>query len=193
LSTAYDSLILQYHKVQHAFDGGSALDGVIGILQMLILFLPAIGLVATFWLVFRRGFGSVWSRTEGKPAARGAFVVVTAALAAFLGYIWWPNGDYRPIQRGERGTISGAVSQFENVSSGRPGLTKERARQLKGAPLTSSRDQQRSPAVDKKPAGTISTPTTTSESTTTSTTTTTQTTTEQTTTTTATTTTSATP
>jgi putative peptide zinc metalloprotease protein len=188
-STAYDSLILQYHKVQHAFGAGSALDGVIGSVQMLILVLPAIGLVATFWMVIRRGFGSVWSHTEGKPAARGAFVVVTAVLAAFLGYLWWPNGDYRPIQRGERGTISGAVSQFENISSGRPALTKERQRQLGGAPLVSSRNQPKPPAGDRQPADTTSTPTTTAQTTTSSTTTTTQTTTEQTSTTTATTTT----
>jgi putative peptide zinc metalloprotease protein len=141
-STAYDSFFVQYHKVQHAFDGGSALAGVIGILQMVILVLPAIGIVATFWLVLRRGFGAVWTRTEGQPAARGAFVVATAAAAAFLGYIWWPNGDYRPIQPGEKGTIQGAVQQFAQVSTGRPSLTKAREAALGGAPLLSSRQQQ---------------------------------------------------
>ncbi len=29
-STAYDSFFVQYHKVQHAFDGGSTMHGVIG-------------------------------------------------------------------------------------------------------------------------------------------------------------------
>jgi putative peptide zinc metalloprotease protein len=141
LSTAYDSFFVQYHKVQHAFDGGSALTGAIGIVQMVILVLPAIGIVVTFWLVLRRGFGAVWTRTEGQPAARGAFVVASGAAAAFLGYIWWPNGDYRPIQPGEKGTIQGAVQQFEKISSGRPGLTKAREAALGGAPLVSSRQQ----------------------------------------------------
>jgi putative peptide zinc metalloprotease protein len=137
-STAYDSFFVQYHKVQHAFDGGSAINGVIGIFQMLILVLPAIGIVATFWMIGRRVFGAVWSRTEGQPAARGAFIVASATAAAFLAYTWWPNGEYRPIQPGEKGTIQGAVQQFAKVSTGRPGLTEERERALGGAPLLSS-------------------------------------------------------
>jgi putative peptide zinc metalloprotease protein len=137
-STAYDSFFVQYHKVQHAFDGGSAINGVIGILQMLILVLPAIGIVATFWMIGRRVFGAVWNRTEGQPAARGAFIVASSTAAAFLAYTWWPNGEYRPIQPGEKGTIQGAVQQFAKVSTGRPGLTEERERALGGAPLLSS-------------------------------------------------------
>jgi len=116
MGTAYDSFIAQYHKLGH----GSALMSAISVVQMIILVLPALAIVATFWLFFRRVSGAVWSRTEGKPAARGAFVVVVATAAAALGYIWWPNGDYKPIQRGERGTLQGAVQQFRNVPSGHP-------------------------------------------------------------------------
>src|SRR5207245_1530658 len=54
LTTAYDSFFVQYHKVQHAFNGGSALNGAIGIFQLLILLLPAIGIVVTFWMLLRR-------------------------------------------------------------------------------------------------------------------------------------------
>src|SRR5256885_2053115 len=120
ISTAYDSFFVQYHKVQHAFSGGNSLNGVIGILQMLILLLPSVGIAATVWMVFKRVTGAVWSRTEGKPAVRAAYGLVTAVVAAFLGYVWWPNGDYRPIQRGERGTLTGAVQQPGQVPSGRP-------------------------------------------------------------------------
>ncbi len=139
--TAYDSFFVQYHKVQHAFNGGSALSGSIGIFQMLILVLPAVGIVVTFWLVGRRMFGAVWVRTEAHPAARGAFVLASSAAAAFLAYIWWPNGDYRPIQAGEKGTIQGAIRQFAEVPTGRPGLTKQREAALGGAPLLSSNMQ----------------------------------------------------
>jgi putative peptide zinc metalloprotease protein len=124
MGTAYDSFLVQYHKVGHAFHGGSALTGVIGIVQMAILLLPAVAIVATFWLLFRRMAGATWARTEGKPAARGAFLVATAAAFAFLGYIWWPNGDYKAIQPGERGTLQGAVQQFGAVPSGHPAAPK---------------------------------------------------------------------
>jgi putative peptide zinc metalloprotease protein len=186
-STAYDSFFIQYHKVQHAFDGGSALDGVIGILQMLILLLPALGIAATFWMVLKRVFGSVWSRTEEQPAARGAFVVASAAAAAFLAYIWWPNGDYRPIQPGEKGTVQGAIRQLAEVQTGRPALTKDRERALGGAPLVSSKNETSRPANETR-TPTSSTPTTTSEATTSTPTTTAETTTTTTTATTATTT-----
>src|SRR5438874_1991479 len=120
ISTAWDSFFIQYHKVQHAFSGGSSLTGAIGILQMLILLLPVLGIAATVWMVFRRVTGAVWSRTEGKPAVRAGYGVVTATAVAALGYVWWPNGDYRPIQRGERGTVAGAVQELGQVQSGRP-------------------------------------------------------------------------
>ena len=76
----------------------------------------------------------------------GAFVVATAVAAAFIGYIWWPNGDYRPIQPGERGTLQGGINEFANAPTGRPALTKQRARQLHGAPLKSSRKSRSQPA-----------------------------------------------
>src|SRR4051794_5231060 len=138
MSTAYDSFVAQYHKVHHAFDGGSALTGAIGIVQMAILVLPALALVATFWLLLRRITGAVWTRTEEKPAARGAFLVLVAGLLASLGYLWWPNGEYRPIQPGEKGTVQGAVQQFAQLPTGRPALTQAREQQLGGAPFVSS-------------------------------------------------------
>src|SRR3954471_6046126 len=181
ISTAYDSFFSQYHKVQHAFNGGSALAGVIGIVQMAILVLPALALVATFWMLGRRITVGVWTRTGDKPAARGAFVVLAAALAAFLGYLWWPNGEYRPIQPGEKGTIQGAVGQLEQIDTGRPSLTAQRQQELGGAPFVSAnggvyspepaRQQPRTPAPTTSPTETPTNQTTTNETTTSTTTT----------------------
>jgi putative peptide zinc metalloprotease protein len=194
LGTAYDSFLVQYHKVQDAFSGGSVFVGLFGIVQMLILILPALGIFATFWMMARRTSGAVWSRTEDKPAVRAAFVTAASAAAAFLAYIWWPNGDYRPIQPGERGTIQGAAGQLEQLSTGRPALTEEREQDLGGAPLVSSdgratdpQQESRTPTTSTPAATTTSeTPTTTTEVTTTTDTTTTETTTTPATTTTAT-------
>jgi putative peptide zinc metalloprotease protein len=177
-STAYDSFFAQYHKVQHAFNGGSALHGVIGILQMLILILPAIGIVATFWMLMKRVTKGVWSHTEQQPAARGAYMLGTAAVAALLGYIWWPNGEYRPIQPGERGTVQGAIQQLSAVPSGRPALTEKRVKELGGAPLVSSQNgastNNQNPAVTNRTttAQTTTAQTTTAQTTTAATTTT---------------------
>jgi len=178
MSTAYDSFIAQSHKV----GDGSALTSVISVVQMAILVLPALALVATFWMVLRRMTVTVWSRTEGKPAARGVFLVATATALAFLGYIWWPNGDYKPIQRGEKGTLQGAVKQLSAVPSGRPSLTKERQQQLGGAPFVSKSGNSTGTPTEKPRTSTNQTTTnqattSTTETTTTNTTTTTTTTT----------------
>jgi putative peptide zinc metalloprotease protein len=169
-ATAWDSFFVQYHKVGHEFHGGSLFAGSFGVLQMLILLLPTLGIVVTFWRTGFRLSRGVWTKTEDKPLARMAAVVAVSVLAAFLAYIWWPNGDYRPIQRGEKGTIQGAAEQFAAVPTGRPGLTKQRQQQLGGAPF---RDKTglttQSP---RTPASTTTTGTATSSTSTTDTSTT---------------------
>src|SRR5436190_12725840 len=182
ISTAFDSFFSQYHKVQHAFDGGSAVTGGIGIVQMAILLLPALALVATFWMLFRRIVGGVWTRTEEQPVARGAFLVLTAGVLAFLSYLWWPNGEYRPIQPGEKGTLQGAVQQFQQVSTGRPSLTAQREQQLGGAPFVSSNGGVYTPPAHQQPRTSTTQTNETPKNETTTTTSTTETTTTQTTT-----------
>jgi putative peptide zinc metalloprotease protein len=137
LTTAWDSFFVQYHKVQ---DHLASAVGIIGILQMAILLLPALGIVVTFWRVGQRGLVAAWKRTSGHDGARVAFVAATTAAVGLFAYVWWPNGDYRPIQRGEKGTVVGAIQQFEAVPSGRPSLPAKRARDLGGAPFRSKDD-----------------------------------------------------
>src|SRR5437764_11311151 len=120
-ATAWDSFFVQYHKVGHEFGSGSMFAGSFGVVQMLILVLPVLGIVVTFWRTGFRVSRGLWTKTEGAPAARLAGAMALGTGAVFLAYTWWPNGDYRPIQRGERGTFAGAVTQFEQVSTGRPG------------------------------------------------------------------------
>src|SRR3954454_14220143 len=175
ISTAFDSFFSQYHKVQHAFDGGSALTGAFGVVQMAILLLPALALVATFWMLLRRVTVGVWTPTDGKPVARAAFVVVMAGLLAFVGYLWWPNREDRTIPPGEEGTVQGAVQQFQHIDSGRPSLTPQREQQLGGAPFVSKNGGVYSPAPTQQQPRTPTTTTpadqtTTDQTTTTSTT-----------------------
>jgi putative peptide zinc metalloprotease protein len=112
-STGYDSFVTQYHRVSSEFGTGSTFAASFGIVQMLILLLPALGLIVTFWRMgFRIGRG-VWTKTEGNPPLRLASVMGLGTAVAFLAYSWFPsNGDYRPIQRGERGALGGAIRQW---------------------------------------------------------------------------------
>ena len=51
---------------------------------------------------------------------RAGLATVAAAGLALLAFTWWPNGEYRPIQPGERGTIQGAVASLAEIPTGRP-------------------------------------------------------------------------
>jgi putative peptide zinc metalloprotease protein len=160
-ATAYDSFFVQLHKVEHA----DALHAAVGVIQMIVLVLPSLGIAATVLMTARRLGGAVWARTEGHPAARAVFATVAAAAIALVAFVWWPNGDYRPIQPGERGTIQGAVQQLAAIPTGRPALTKQRERGLHGAPLKSSKRPTRGSGSSPAGTSTSTVPSTTSTTT----------------------------
>ena len=173
VSTAWDSFLLQKDKLGHE----SAVASAVTVIQMLVLALPVAGLFFTFWKLGQTLVVGGWKRTEGKPVRRTALVAVTAALAGAAAYVWLPNGDYRPIQPNERGTIQGGVAELAAVPSGRPALTPKRERELGGAPTKRS-GKQPVPAKDsptpgsdnENPTSTTSTSTTDTSTTTTDTT-----------------------
>jgi putative peptide zinc metalloprotease protein len=148
-ATAWDSLFLQWDKASAAFGDGSILSGVVDSLQILILLLPAAGIVASFGRAGIRAGQGGWKVTRGHPIFRSGLTLVAAGVAALLAFIWWPNGDYKPIQPGERGTIGGALAEFKSVGTGRPALTKQREQQLGGAPTKRSQDSTPSSGEDQ--------------------------------------------
>ena len=134
-ATAYDSFGVRWDKVTGAFDKGDVGSGLGNLLQCSALVLPALGMVVSSGRVGKRvGAGALgWS--AGSPVRRSLVVGGTIAAAALAAYTWWPNGDYRPIQQGERGTIQAGLESFTSVPSGRPSLTPQRQQQLQGAPF----------------------------------------------------------
>ena len=127
LSTAWDSGFVQLHKLQPE---GSAASTAFTALQLTVLCLPVLGIAVTFWRVGTKVGVGGWRATAGRPVLRTAFVLAASATAAGAAYIWTPSSVYRPIQPGEKGTLSGGFEQLAAVSSGRPGLTAKRAREL---------------------------------------------------------------
>jgi len=134
-ATAYDSFFVQTGRIGDAVKDVSITGILGGGVQMMMLVLPLAGMVLTTGRVGRRGVGGAWRSTAERPAARGVLVAGTLAAAALAAVTWWPNGDYRPIQPSEKGTLARAVSNLSAVPTGRPGLTVERERQLGGAPF----------------------------------------------------------
>ena len=123
--TAWDSLGLQRAAVTKAFHHGNVLGGVGGIGQSLILVLPLAGLVLTFIRLGGRMAKRTIKATEGRPVSRLAAGVVGCVAVAGLAYTWLPDGDYRPINKGERGTLSDGLRAVAEVPSGHPSLASE--------------------------------------------------------------------
>jgi putative peptide zinc metalloprotease protein len=133
-ATAYDSLGVQYDKVSSAVSDGAVAGVASGSLQLLMLALPTVGLMLTFTRVGSRAGQGAWSWSDGHPERRAAVVTTATAAIALAAFTWWPNGDYKPIQPGERGTVQGGLHSVAAVPSGRPSLTVQRQRELGGAP-----------------------------------------------------------
>jgi putative peptide zinc metalloprotease protein len=178
VATAWDSFLVQEHKLGHE----SAIASVVTVIQMLVLTLPIAGLAYTFWKLGWTIVAGAWARTAEHPLRRSALALATAAVAGVLVYNWLPNGEYRPIQPGEHGTLQGGLAELASVHTGRAALTPARRQQLHGAPTKAS---QTAPSTPKsKPAqvpgspqtGTTSSTTPTATTATTTTTSTTQTT-----------------
>src|SRR3954469_22838629 len=172
-ATAYDSAGVQWDKIAAAPGMATAATGVV---QLGLLVLPCMGMLLTSGRVGERVCRSAWCWSEGEPLRRGVLGMGAIGGIGLSAFLWWPNGDYRPIQPTERGTIQAAVRDLRALPTGRPALTVQRQRDLGGAPFERPRRRAQLPAQDKGAAKpkTKSTPskttTTTPGATTTSTT-----------------------
>jgi hypothetical protein len=127
------------------WDKVSAADGLVagtaGVFQLLALVLPCAGMALTTGRVGTKLGAAAWLWSAGDPLRRSSLATVAVAGAGLLAFTWWPNGDYRPIQPGEKGTVQAGIASLAEIPSGRPSLPPERAEELGGAP--SERDVRR--------------------------------------------------
>jgi putative peptide zinc metalloprotease protein len=125
-ATAWDSLQMQLDRIT----GGDGFEVAAGLIQASALVLPIVGITYTLTRMSLRLGSASWRWSEHAPLRRVLVVAIGVTIAAVAGYVLRPNGDYRAIQPGERGTLLGAIGQFRALPTGRPGLTEERAREL---------------------------------------------------------------
>lgn len=152
VATAYDSLLMQWDGVSKALSRGDGLRVASGSIQMVSLILPVMGLTYTMGRAGKNLGTAAWTRTQDRPALRTTLVASAVAAAGLLVFLWWPNGDYKPIQEGERGTVQGSLSAVRDIPGGRPGLTPEREAQLLGTPAGSGTSAPGDPAASESPA-----------------------------------------
>ena len=115
-ATAWDSLVLQWERI----DGGTAESVAAGGVQLVALALPVVALCLTLARISSRVGQRTWRWSEGSPRRRAGLVSVAATSLAVIGFAW-AQGDYRPIQPGERGTIQDGVRDLLDRPSAIPG------------------------------------------------------------------------
>lgn len=161
LATAWDSFWVQYDNIAAAFSNGEMIPIAAGSIQVLFLVLPFVGMVYTFGRAGKNLSVAAWTKTEGKPVLRTSFGSLALVAVGLMAFIWWPNGDYKPIQPGERGTIQASLTAVRDIPTGRPALTPEREAELNGAPTlreqpgspTSTDLNEQDPATDEPAPG----------------------------------------
>jgi putative peptide zinc metalloprotease protein len=133
-ATAWDSLGLQWDRIQ---DGG-ALNVLAGSVQSMALVLPLLGIAYTTVRIVQRMAQGAWGWSAGAPVRRTLVLATSVAIVGLAAYVLYPNGEYRPIQPQERGTVQGGIAQLSAVRTGRPALTEQREEELGGAPTVRS-------------------------------------------------------
>ncbi len=146
-ATAWDSFFVHFERTADAFGGGKLANGVAGSVQMATLALPSAGIALTLSRIGKRIVTGAWAWSAASVVRRAGVVAASVGAASLMAFTWWPNGDYKPIQPRERGTVQGALAQFAEIQTGRPGLTAEREEALGGAPALS----EKTPGIQEAP------------------------------------------
>jgi putative peptide zinc metalloprotease protein len=134
VATAWDSVGLQWREVSEAIGDGAWSGAVLGVLGVMATVLPILGSGYILSRFGRKAGGWAWSGAGNLRFGQPGLVVATVAAAAALTFLWWPNGEYRPIQPGETGRVGDAFQAVSSLRTGRPALTPERQAELGGAP-----------------------------------------------------------
>jgi hypothetical protein len=153
-ATAWDSLGLQLDRMRAAASDGQPALVALGVLQLLALALPCLGIVVSLTRTGTRLGGGITTWARGSAPRAAATGIASAALAAFAVWTWWPNGDYEPIRPGERGTLAGAVAALPDVVGGRPSFTPEHADRFESVPTQREAHERRRSATPERPGAT---------------------------------------
>ena len=122
VATAADSVAKQWNGMTHALSDGRYMGATAGALATFAVALPAASVSYMFLRTTRRAARGLWRLTDGRSAARAALVPLYGVAAIGLVWLWWPNGEYHPLHKGEKWTVQDTFSRASHVATGRPGV-----------------------------------------------------------------------
>lgn len=105
LATAAVSFDRQFSAMLDRFGAFDIAGGLIKALAVVAVGLPILGIGYLLVRVIRQLTGKVWKATAGRPGRRALAGLLALTVLLALVFVWWPRGNYRPIQSYERGTL----------------------------------------------------------------------------------------
>jgi putative peptide zinc metalloprotease protein len=118
-ATAWQSLGRETREIGAAFGDGDLPAIGVGLLSVVAIALPLVGMAYLLLRLLRRLVTGVRRWAAGSRGRSTLAAVVAAAVVAALAFLWWPDGrTYRPIQSYEHGTILDAVPSALTGSAG---------------------------------------------------------------------------
>jgi putative peptide zinc metalloprotease protein len=110
VATAWDSLGNQAAVLAQEWSQASWTGVGVRLVAMLAIALPVAAMLYMLFRVARRTVVRTWRATKDRPVRRSLAVLAGVGLVGLLLWLWWPEGQYRPIQPFERGTLVQALS-----------------------------------------------------------------------------------
>jgi putative peptide zinc metalloprotease protein len=105
IATTWDSTQQLWDGATSSFSNGDTLTGVSSVVQVVVLVIPLLGIMLMLIRLTRQLSVSMWKRTQGRPLARAAWILVAAGVLALLLPSWIQQKNYEPIQPNEKGTL----------------------------------------------------------------------------------------
>jgi putative peptide zinc metalloprotease protein len=127
VGTAIDSGGKQLSSISGAFGDANVLGVLSGVLQLVALAIPVVGILLMLATTARRLATAAWTRTEGRPLGRLVVCVAGAAFVGLLLFAWVPKRNYAPIRPGERGTLAEGIDAVRRLPAGDGPLESRRA------------------------------------------------------------------
>ena len=141
--TAADSIATQAGELSDRVRRRQVLQVLASAVQIFALGLPLVAIVATAGRAALGLSRGLWGWSDGHPARRGSVLIGGAMAAAFALFVLWPNGDYQPIQKGERFVVQDGIQAIRDVRTGRPSVST-----LEDLPASDTTDTTVTPAND---------------------------------------------
>jgi len=104
-ATTWDSLGIHWDRVTTQVSDGQLAGAAVGVVALLAIAAPTLGILLVVTRAASGAARAAWRSAGEDPVRRALVLLAGAALVAFLAHVWWPEGQYEPIEAAERGTL----------------------------------------------------------------------------------------